>query len=55
MGLSKVHLGRDALTTSRNFRTGVHLEKDRIQFLQLLCVASEVEDLSVLVGSREAR
>jgi hypothetical protein len=53
MGLSKVYLGRDALTPSRKHRTGVHLEKDRSQFLQLLCVASAVKDLSVLVGSRE--
>jgi hypothetical protein len=53
MGLSKVHLGRDALSPSRNHRTGIHLEKDRSQFLQFLCVASAVKDLSVLVGSGE--
>jgi len=53
MGLSKVYLGGDALTSSRNHRTGVHVEKDRNQFLQLLRVASAVKDLGILVGSRQ--
>ncbi len=53
MGLSKIHLGRDALTSSRNYRTSLHFEKDRSQFLQLLRVASAVKDFGVLVGSRE--